>query len=289
MGLPICANLAAAGYQVAATDAWPGRAAAVRASGAEWRGMPAAVAADAEVLITVLPGPGELRELMAAPAGVLASLPAGCIWIDMTTSSPAVGRELAAAARARGIDVLDAPAGGGPAAAQAGTLQLFVGGDAPLVERCRPLLEVLAAPGRITHTGGNGTGYLTKLLANLLWFGQALATAEALLVARRAGMNLDVLRHALAASAASSVFIREHLGSLLAGDYLTSFKLDRCCEELDTVAEIARSLGLSAELTELVARTHHQALRRYGPAGGELLAVALLEEEAGATLRHGPP
>jgi 3-hydroxyisobutyrate dehydrogenase len=96
---------------------------------------------------------------------------------------------LAAAANARGIDVLDAPVGGGVAAARAGALQLFVGGESAVIDRCRPVLEALADPGSITHAGGTGTGYVTKLLVNLLWFGQAIATAEALLVGRRAGID----------------------------------------------------------------------------------------------------
>jgi 3-hydroxyisobutyrate dehydrogenase len=178
--------------------------------------------------------------------------------------------------------------GGGVPAARAGTLQLFVGGDLGLLERCRPVLEALADPPCIAHIGGNGAGYTAKLLVNLLWFGQALATAEALLVARRAGIDLDVLRQALAASAASSVLIRDDLGALLDGDYLVSFGLDRCCEELAAVVALAHELGVPCELAHHVECTYQRALGRYGPVDGEFLAVALLEEEAGIRLRHGP-
>jgi 3-hydroxyisobutyrate dehydrogenase len=163
------------------------------------------VAAEADVLITVLPGPAEVYEAMAGSGGALAALPPTATWIDMTSSSPAMGRVLLASAQARGISVLEAPAGGGVPEAEAGMLQLFVGGDSAVVERHRAVLEALADPRRITHVGGHGAGYLAKLLVNLLWFGQAIATAEALLMARRAGLDLDVLRQALASSAASSV------------------------------------------------------------------------------------
>jgi 3-hydroxyisobutyrate dehydrogenase len=289
MGLPMCANLVRAGYEVSAGDARAERQSAVAGCGARWGGTAAEVAAEADVLITVLPGPGEVRDVMAGRGGVLAALPATATWIDMTSSSPAVGQVLLAAARARGISVLEAPAGGGVPEARAGTLQLFVGGDIALVERHRALLEVLADPQRITHVGGHGAGYLAKLLVNLLWFGQAVATAEALLLARRAGIDLDVLRHALMHSAASSAFIGHDLGALLAGDYLTSFGLDRCCEELTTVTALAREHDVPFELSALVERIHQRALSRYGPVDGELLAAALLEEEAGVRLRHGPP
>ena len=115
-----------------------------------------------------------------------------------------------------------------------------------------------------------------------------MATGEALLLGRRAGIDLDVLRQALATSAASTAFVHDDLGTLLDGDYLTSFGLDRCCEELAAVAALARELQVPSELTQLVERMHRRALRRYGPVDGELLAVALLEEEAGIRLRREP-
>jgi 3-hydroxyisobutyrate dehydrogenase len=288
MGLPMCADLVRAGYEVTAGDARAERESAVTGCGARWQGTAAEVAAEADVLITVLPGPAELYQVMAGSGGTLAALPPTATWIDMTSSSPAMGRTLLASAQARGIGVIDAPVGGGIPEAEAGTLQLFVGGDSALIERHRAVLEVLAGARRITHVGGHGAGYLAKLLVNLLWFGQAVATAEALLLARRAGLDLDVLRRALADSAASSVFIRDHLGALLDGDYLTSFGLDRCCEELATVTALGREHDVPFELSGLVELIYQRALARYGPADGELLAVALLEEQAGILLRHGP-
>jgi 3-hydroxyisobutyrate dehydrogenase len=173
-------------------------------------------------------------------------------------------------------------------AAASGTLQLFVGGDATLLERHRGLLQALADPHRIVHMGGQGAGYTTKLLVNLLWFGQAIATAEALLLAQGEGIDLEVLHQALAGSAAASSFIQHDLGALLGGDYLTSFGLDRCTEELAAITDLARENGVPFELSEHVERTYRRALARYGPADGELLAVAMIEEQAGAQLRRRP-
>jgi 3-hydroxyisobutyrate dehydrogenase len=120
MGLPICTNLVQAGHQVTAGDNRPDRAGAVRVCGARWRGPAAQVAARAEVLVTVLPGAQELRDVML-DVGALAALPAGAAWIDMTSASPAAARPLQRAAQARGVDVLKAPMGGGvPALITAG-------------------------------------------------------------------------------------------------------------------------------------------------------------------------
>jgi 3-hydroxyisobutyrate dehydrogenase len=286
MGLPMCANLVRAGYEVTAGDLRAELEEAALGCGARWRPTAADVASDADVLITVLPGPGEVRDVMVGHGAALSALPPAAVWIDMTSCSPAIARVLTAAARARGLGVLEAPMGGGVEAARDGTLQLFVGGDYALMDRHRSILEVLARPDRILYVGGPGAGYLTKLLVNLLWFGQAIATAEALLIARRAGVDLDVMRGALAGSAASSAFIREDLGALLDGDYLTLFGLDRCCEELASVTALAREYQVPAEVAALVETTYRRALHRFGPVDGELLAVALLEEEAGSLLRR---
>ena len=169
---------------------------------------------------------------MLAPGGVLSALPDAASWIDMTSASPVIGRELASAARDQGVGMLEAPVGGGVRAAVAGTLHLFVGGDARLLERHRTLLEAFADPDRIIRMGG---------------------------------------------SAASSSFIRHDLDALFDGDYLTSFGLDRCCEELSAITALARQDGVPFELSEHVEQIYQRALARYGPADGELLPVAMLE------------
>jgi 3-hydroxyisobutyrate dehydrogenase len=136
--------------------------------------------------------------------------------------------------------------------------------------------------------GGDGAGYTTKHLVNLLWFGQAIATAEAPLLARREDIDLELMQRALAGSAASSSFIRDDLGALFGGDHLTSFGLDRCCEELSAITALARQDHVPFELSEQVEQTYQRALARYGAVDGELLPVAMLEELAGVRLRDRP-
>ena len=288
MGTPILANLVAAGYQVAVHDARPDRAAAARDCGAVWCRSGREAADGSDVLITVLPGPAEVAAALDdAVLDALAVTP-GATWIDMSSNSPAAAAPVRERASARGVGVLEAPIGGGPENARAGMLRLFVGGDADLLARHRPLLEVVADPHRITHLGGPGTGYTVKLLVNLLWFGQAAATAEALLLGRSAGVDLAALHDTLAESAASSEFIRRDLPSLFAGDYLASFGLDHIHEQLAIVTALARELGTPHTISESVRSLHQDALERYGAADGELLAVALLEEQAGIQLRTEP-
>jgi 3-hydroxyisobutyrate dehydrogenase len=158
MGLPICANLVRAGYRVRAGDQRPEAAEAAARCGAQWVAPVARLAAGSDVLITVLPGPGEVRKLMLGPGGVLEVLRPGTTWIDMTSNSPAAMTGIQQRLLARGVHVLEAPVGGNAADAAQGTLQVLVGGDAEVFARQRDLLEILGGPGRVIHAGGYGTG-----------------------------------------------------------------------------------------------------------------------------------
>jgi 3-hydroxyisobutyrate dehydrogenase len=285
MGMPMCANLVRAGHGVIAHDLRQELEGQVRASGAQWAATAAEAAAAADVLITMLPGPGEVVEAMVGAGGALGAMRRGSTWIDMSSNAAVSADPIRVLAVERGVDVLEAPVGGGVAAAEDGAFAFFVGGSAEVLDRHRAVFEALGAPDHLVHVGGPGAGYTTKLLVNLLWFGQAIATAEVLLLGERAGIDLGVLRAALADSAAASRFIRSDLDALFAGDYMTSFGLDRCCEELANVTAQAREHGVPFELSNLVERIHRRALSRYGPIDGELLAVALLEGEAQTRLR----
>ena len=149
--------------------------------------------------------------------------------------------------------------------------------SAPLCQECVAGGALADDFGLVEEVGGHGAGYTAKLLVNLLWFGQAVATAEALLLGQRAGIDLRVLEQVLAGSSAASTFICRDLGAVFHGDYLTSFGLDRICEELETVNALARDHQVPFELSDVVYQTYRRALARYGPVDGELLAAARLD------------
>jgi len=284
----MCARLAQAGYEVIATDRDPRRQPDAEHAAARWQPTNAAAAAEVDVLITMLPAPDAVIDAMTGHEGALDTLSRRATWIDMSSTDPAVGGTLGDRASYHQIRCLDAPVGGGPFEASNGTLRLFVGGDARDVRRHRRLLESLADPDRILHVGPRTAGHTTKLLVNLLWFGQAVATAEALLIGRKAGIELETLRNALEASAANSEFIRRDVDALFTGNYMTSFGLEGCVRELESITQLADDLNVPHTLSDRVKRVYRQALERFGPVDGELLAVALLEEQAGVELRSPP-
>ena len=172
----MCGHLVSAGFDVTAFDLDAAALARLADVGARAGGSVGECARGADILITMLPAPPQVEQVLLGDGGAIAALEPGSIAIDMSTSSTAVGARVVAAARARGVDVLDAPVAGQSIGAKAGSLAIYVGGSEAVFERARPLFEAMGDPERIFHLGGNGTGYTVKLLLNLLWFIQSVAT-----------------------------------------------------------------------------------------------------------------
>jgi 3-hydroxyisobutyrate dehydrogenase len=290
MGAPMSRNILAAGHDLVVHDLRPEAAIGLLADGAAWAGSPREAGAGREAVITMLPGPPAVEQVLLGAGGLLDGLAAGSVWIDMSTSTPAVADRVRALAVPRGIAVLDAPVSGMAAGARDGTLQIFAGGDAGSFAQVRPLLEAMGDPERIVHAGPHGSGYTVKLMINLLWFAHLTATAEVLTVGVRAGADLAMLRHCLLASPAASNFLdRDVLSVLEHGDYDEGFALALACKDLGLAVDLARLAGVPVPVSAAVEQIYRQARARYGDAGGEMLPVKLLEDLTGTPLRLSPP
>jgi 3-hydroxyisobutyrate dehydrogenase len=286
MGAPMSANILAAGYDLVVHDVREDAAADLLAAGATWASSPRAAGAGRDVVITMLPTPRHVADVLLGPDGLLDGLAPGAIWVDMSTSVPEVADQVRALAGPRQVAVLDAPVSGMSVGAKAGTLQIFVGGDAAVFDRVRPLLTAMGDPDRIIHVGGNGAGYTVKLMLNLLWFSHLAATAEVLTVGVRAGVDLGMLRNCLLASPAASYFLeRDVLSVLERGDYDDSFALALACKDLGLAVDLARQVGVPAEVSALVEQIYRRARAQYGDTGGEMLPIKLLEDLTGTALR----
>ena len=245
MGAPMSRNVLAAGHDLLVHDLRREAAAGLEVAGAGWAATPREVAASREAVITMLPAPAHVERVLLGPDGLLSGLAPGSVWIDMSTSVPAVADRVRAVAG--DVAVLDAPVSGMAAGARAGTLQIFVGGEEAVFRRVRPLLEAMGDPERILHVGGHGAGYTVKLMINLLWFAHLVATAEVLTIGTQAGVDLATLRRCLLASPAASNFLeRDVLSVLEAGDYDDSFALALACKDLGLAVDLAGHAGVSA-------------------------------------------
>ena len=291
MGAPMSRNVLAAGHDLVVHDVRPDAAAGLLEAGASWAGSPRESGADRDVVITMLPGPSQVEEVLLGPGGLLAGLPPGATWIDMSTSVPAVAADkVRAVAGSSGVAILDAPVAGGITGARDGTLQIFVGGATDDYLRMRPLLEVMGDRERILHVGSHGAGYTVKLMLNLLWFASVTLTAEALTIGVRAGVDVATLRRSLLTSAAASHFLEHDVLSVLErGDFDDSFALALACKDLGLAVDLARQTGVPAEMSAMVEQIYRRARAQYGDAGGQMLPIKLLEDLTSTQLRLSPP
>lgn len=290
MGSGMTRNLQAAGFPLVVTDLRREAAADLIDGGAVWAENPRDVAAASDLVITMLPTPKHVEAVAAGADGLVAGLPDGGTWIDMSTSVPEVLDGVRAATAGRDLRLLDAPVSGMSVGAANGMLQIFVGGDPDDVERLRPVFEAMGDPERILHVGGHGAGYAVKLMINQLWFSHLVATAEVLSVGVAAGVDLAVLRDALIASPANSTFVsRDVLSILDHGDYDEGFAIALACKDLGLSVDLARSVGMPVELSSLVEQIFRRARARYGDRAGEMTPVRLYEELLGRDLRREVP
>jgi 3-hydroxyisobutyrate dehydrogenase len=264
MGSGIATRLAAAGHTVVGFDpddtAGPDIPHAASAD---------ALCADSHILVSVLPG---LAELAAVERDIVGCLKPGSLWIDLTSGDPELATRIAARCEEAGIAVVFAPMGGGPASAASGDLVFYAGG--PSVDRALPVLEEL---GTVERCGpGPGDGLTIKLVANLLWFGQLAAVAEATSLAVSLGVPAETLESVLPRTAAASALLDGYLPLVLHDEPVATFGVDRVIEELDTVERLAADSPF--ELSRLVARMHREARQRFGSVDDELLVARLLRE-----------
>jgi 3-hydroxyisobutyrate dehydrogenase-like beta-hydroxyacid dehydrogenase len=276
MGDAVCARLVDSGFEVVATDVLPARRADVEAAGARWADGLEAATARADIVVTVLPGPPEVSAI-ADP--LTTAMAAGALWLDLSTASPAIAEAVRTTAERRDIAVVDAPLGGSPEDARDGRLLCFAGGRDDDLDRARSVLEAIAR--KVVHVGPHGSGYLTKLIANALWFGQAVATAEALAIIDRAGLDVTHIQGALAQSAAGGGFVTDSAPALIAGNTMPAFSLARCAEQLRSLQGAAADLSVPAEVLDAVVGVYAAAVREYGEVDGELLGARFAAHRAG--------
>ena len=208
--------------------------------------------------------------------GLLGALSAGDLWIDLTTNDRSLILQLADSAPA-GVGIIDCPVTGAVDGARNGTLTLFAGGDDEHVGRATPLLGIL---GRVIHCGALGTGTVTKLVTNQLWFIHAAALGEGFAMGMANGVELDVLWDAIKHSVADSFVARHDAPSIFAGHYDPSFTLDLCTKDLGLLQGLADNVGTDLPMTTQAHATFKRAADRYGAEAGELHVAKRIEDDA---------
>jgi 3-hydroxyisobutyrate dehydrogenase-like beta-hydroxyacid dehydrogenase len=212
MGAPLAARLLP-GNEVQGTNRTRAKAGALIEQGMIWRDTPREAAAAAEVVFSMVTDDAALAAITSGPDGILAGLPPGSIYVDMSTVSPHASRELAGRVRRAGATMIDAPVSGSVPAARNGTLSIMAGGPAEAFGNVAPLLRRLGR--NVTHVGGNGQGLLLKLAINISLAAQMLAFSEGLLLAERGGIDPVLAARAMTESAIGSPMLQARASLVL--------------------------------------------------------------------------
>ena len=280
MGGPMAGRLAGAGYEVVAYDLNPDAIDRAVEAGCGRASSAVECAAQAEILMTSLPRPDHVMSVMGT-GGALRALKPGSLWVDLTTNRRELVAELASEAP-EGVSVVDCPVTGAVDGALTGKLTLFAGGSDADLDRVVPVLEHL---GRPIRCGPLGTGNVTKLVTNQLWFIHAASLGEGFALGMANGVSLDVLWDAIKDSVGDSFVARHDAPSIFAGHYDPSFTLDLCMKDLGLTMELAQNVGTDLPMTEQANDTFARAADRYGTDAGELHVAKRIEDDANVSFR----
>lgn len=272
MGSRMASRLADAGHHLYVRDVVPAAIEPLARRGAQPCDTPAAVAASCEIVITSLPSPKDVDQVMLGPGGLLAAVRPGTVVIETSTIGPAQSRTLAERFAAQKAFYLDAPISGGIPGAENGTLSVMVGGDAAAFERVQPVLRHIGTD--IRHLGPSGAGSAAKLINQIVFLSYGALLCEAVALGGRYGLGAKPLLEILETSLAGRPLSTGWHEKLKSGDTTAGFEIERILKDLSLGAEMSAELGFEAPVfaAALAAYEHARALG-YGDRDLSILAT----------------
>jgi 3-hydroxyisobutyrate dehydrogenase-like beta-hydroxyacid dehydrogenase len=249
MGFPMARRLAEAGHEIRAWNRTREKAERLAAFDATVVAEPSEAVRDAEVVICMVSSGPVCDAVLLGPGAALDHMGPGSTLVVMSSIPVQTARAHARAAATRNVGYLDAPVSGGEKGAADGTLAILVGGEGAVVDRVRPVLEIM---GRPTHIGPVGTGELAKLVNQLIVAGTITVVAEALLLAERGGADPATVREAILGGFAHSTVLEQHAPRMIANDFRPGGPAKHQLKDTATAVALARTLGLELPVSALV-------------------------------------
>jgi 3-hydroxyisobutyrate dehydrogenase len=274
MGQSMCRNIMTAGYAMTVYSRTKAKSQPLLDGGAAWADSPKAVAEGSDVVFAIVGFPPDVREVFLGPQGALAGAKAGGVLVDMTTSDPSLAREIAEAAKAKGVGALDAPVSGGDVGAKNATLSIMVGGDAAVLAAVRPLLECMGKT--IVHQGPAGAGQHTKMVNQILIASALNGVCEALLYARKAGLDPKTVLQSVGGGAAASWQLNNLGPRMIDRNFEPGFYAEHFIKDMTIALDEARRMKLAMPGLALVAQLFNAVQAQgLGRKGTHALLLAL--------------
>ena len=250
MGKPMAKNLMQAGYELAVHNRSPEKAQELAREGATAAESPREVAGQSDIIITMLPDSPDVREILIGEGGVLEGIEEGALVVDMSTISPVVTEELAAAIGEKGASMLDAPVSGGDVGAIEGALSIMVGGSEADFERAKPLFEVMGKT--VTHVGPTGAGQVTKACNQIVAALTIEAVSEALVLGSKGGVAPEKILDVLSGGLAYNKIMEVKREKLLSHAFEPGFRAELHHKDLGIALAAGREYGVALPVTAIV-------------------------------------
>lgn len=283
MGKPMAKNLLKAGHTLTVHDVNREAVKEVAAAGAKEASSSAEVARGVDIVITMLPNSPEVKQVVLGPGGVLEGARPGLLVIDMSSIAPLASQEVAAACKAKGVEMLDAPVSGGQPKAIDGTLSIMVGGDKAVFDRVKDILGTMGKS--VVHVGPIGSGNTTKLANQIVVGLNIIAMSEALVLATKAGVDPKVVYQAIRGGLAGSTVLDAKAPLVFDRKFNPGFRIELHLKDLLNAMQTAHETGTSLPFTAMATEVM-SAMKTAGKGGldhGGL--VQYFESLAGAEVK----
>ncbi len=274
MGAPMCGHLMERGYATTVFSRTKAKAKPLLDKGASWADSPKAVAAQSDVVFSIVGFPKDVRAVYLGADGVLAGARPGTVIVDMTTTEPSLSIEIAEAARAKGVHAVDAPVSGGDVGAKNAALSIMVGGDRAVVDAIMPLFEAMGK--NIVYQGGPGAGQHTKMCNQIVIAGTMIGMCEALLYGRRAGLDLETVLSSIGGGAAGCWSLTNLAPRILKRNFDPGFFVEHFIKDMGVALSEAKGMNVALPGLALVHQLYTALQAQgHGKKGTHALMLAL--------------
>jgi 3-hydroxyisobutyrate dehydrogenase len=274
MGNPMVKHLLHAGYKVNVNNRTKEKAVDLIDMGCTWFDTPAELAANSDIIVTIIGFPKDVEECYFGEAGIFKGIKQGTVLIDMTTTKPSLAVKISEAAAKVGAEFIDAPVSGGQLGAINGTLSIMIGGKKEVVETVLPMFEVFGK--NMVYQGLAGTGQHTKMCNQITVAGTLIGVCEGLIYGVKAGLDLNTMLACISKGAAACWSLDVLAPKIVKGDYSPGFSIDNFVKDLSIALEEAEAMKLSLPGLALVKQLYIsiQAMGK-GSSGNQALYLAL--------------
>lgn len=283
MGKHMSRRILEAGYNLTVHDLKKEAAAPLLERGARWGDTPGDVARACRVVISSLPTPQDVEQVVYGTNGLKSGWKAGDIYIDMSTNSPSTIRRIAEDAKTMEVAVLDAPVSGGTKAAETGTLAIMVGGDSASLERVRKVLETMGQ--RIFPVGSVGCGNITKLVNNMISLACNSISAEGFVLGAKAGINPGVLLEIIKISTGNNWCAQQYPNTVFKGNFEPGFKVGLAYKDISLALDLGKEYGVPLPIGAAVQKDLQDTIAAGFEDKGVDAVILTLEDTVGVKVR----